>query len=70
MLIKWTCPPSSTLKLNTDGCYRMARPGGFRGLIRGETGEWICGFYGKLATCTSLKAELWAIYKGLTIIIQ
>ncbi|CAL5332699.1 unnamed protein product [Camellia sinensis] len=60
----------STLKLNTDGCYRMARPGGFGGLLRDETGAWICGFYGKLENCTSLEAELWAVYKGLTIILQ
>ncbi|CAL5413457.1 unnamed protein product [Camellia sinensis] len=61
---------TGTLKLNTDGCYRMARPGGFRGLLRDETGAWICGFYGKLENCTSLEAELWAVYKGLTIILQ
>ncbi|KAL7228972.1 hypothetical protein ACSBR2_007631 [Camellia fascicularis] len=48
----------------------MARLGGFGGLLRDETRAWIYGFYGKLETCTSLEAELWAVYKGLTIILQ
>lgn len=38
--------------------------------IRDEKGVWICGFYGRLENCTSLEAELWAVYKGLTIILQ
>ncbi|CAL5344898.1 unnamed protein product [Camellia sinensis] len=33
-------------------------------------GAWICGFCGKLDNCTSLEAKLWAVYKGLTIILQ
>ncbi|KAL7191554.1 hypothetical protein ACSBR2_023602 [Camellia fascicularis] len=31
---------------------------------------WLWGYYGKLGHCTSLEAELWAIYKGLTILFQ
>lgn len=69
MLIKWMLPPSGTLKMNIDGCYRIAKPGGFGGLIRDEKGAWICGFYGRLENCTSLETELWAMYKGLTIIL-
>ncbi|KAL7222903.1 hypothetical protein ACSBR1_024565 [Camellia fascicularis] len=69
MLIKWTFPPSSTLKLNTDdGCYKITRLGGFGGLIKDENGAWICGFYGRPENCTSLEVELWAVYKGLTVI--
>ncbi|XP_028070017.1 uncharacterized protein LOC114272492 [Camellia sinensis] len=30
----------------------------------------ICGYYGKPEICTRLEAELWAVYKGLTIILQ
>ncbi|CAL5419769.1 unnamed protein product [Camellia sinensis] len=58
------------LKLNTDGCRRMGGEGGFGGLIRDERGTWVCGYYGKLHSGTSLEAELWAIYKGLTVILQ
>ncbi|KAL7239716.1 hypothetical protein ACSBR2_005572 [Camellia fascicularis] len=50
------------LKLNTDGS--------FGGLIRDERGAWVCGYYGKLQPRTSLEAELWALYKELTIILQ
>ncbi|GMQ08371.1 hypothetical protein CsSME_00052119 [Camellia sinensis var. sinensis] len=59
------------LKLNVDGCSK-GDPGqaGYGGLLRDETGIWIWGFYGKLGHCTSLEAELWAIYRGLTILFQ
>ncbi|CAL5397166.1 unnamed protein product [Camellia sinensis] len=45
-------------------------PNGFGGLIRDEKGAWICGYYGRMESCISLEAELWAVYKGLTIILQ
>ncbi|CAL5336391.1 unnamed protein product [Camellia sinensis] len=60
-----------TIKLNTDGSTRRnGGGGGFGGLFRDETSSWISGYYEKLEICTSLEAELWAIYKGLTIILQ
>ncbi|CAL5436861.1 unnamed protein product [Camellia sinensis] len=60
-----------TIKLNTDGSTRRnGGGGGFGGLFRDETGSWISGYYRKLEICTSLEAELWAVYKGLTIILQ
>ncbi|XP_028092237.1 uncharacterized protein LOC114292475 [Camellia sinensis] len=59
------------LKLNTDGSTRrLGGGGGFGGLFRDETGSWISGYYGRVEIYTSLKAELWAVYKGLTIILQ
>ncbi|GMP66450.1 hypothetical protein CsSME_00026814 [Camellia sinensis var. sinensis] len=59
------------LKLNTDGStHRHGGGGGFGGLFRDESGSWISGYYGRLEKCTSLEAELWAVYKGLTIILQ
>ncbi|XP_028093436.1 uncharacterized protein LOC114293550 [Camellia sinensis] len=58
------------LKLYTDGSRRVGGDGGFGGLIRDERGTWVCGYYGKLHSGTSLEAELWAVYKGLTIILQ
>ncbi|CAL5362434.1 unnamed protein product [Camellia sinensis] len=70
-LIHWLHPPAGKLKLNVDGCSK-GDPGqaGYGGLLRDETGIWIWGFYGKLGHCTSLEAELWAIYRGLTILFQ
>lgn len=60
-----------TLKLNTDGCSK-GDPGqaGYRGLLRDETDTWIWGYYGNLGHCTCLEAEIWAIYRGLTILFQ
>lgn len=59
------------LKLNTDGCARGdPDEGGFGGLIRDEVGTWLCSFFGKLETCYSLEAEMWSIYKGLTIVLK
>ena len=48
---KWL-PPSRSLKLNTNGCYK-GNPGssGIRGLIRDPTGTRIAGFYGKMEEC-------------------
>ncbi|XP_058189471.1 uncharacterized protein LOC131307071 [Rhododendron vialii] len=63
--------PEGHLKLNTDGCfYESTNTAGFRGVIRDSSGNWILGYYGK-ATCTSsLEVEIWAIYRGLTIILE
>ncbi|XP_028112975.1 uncharacterized protein LOC114311106 [Camellia sinensis] len=60
-----------TLKLNTDGCSK-GDPGqaGYGGLLRDDTGIWIWGYYGNLGHCTCLEAEIWAIYRGLTILFQ
>ncbi|GMP61060.1 hypothetical protein CsSME_00023673 [Camellia sinensis var. sinensis] len=62
---------SCKIKLNVDGCSK-GDPGqaGYGGLLQDETGIWIWGFYGKLGHCSSLEAELWAIYRGLTILFQ
>ncbi|CAL5436955.1 unnamed protein product [Camellia sinensis] len=69
-LIKWSFPPTGTLKLNTDGSKWSRGPNGFGGLIQYERGAWICGYYGRMESCTSLETELWAVYKGLTIVLQ
>ncbi|CAL5416069.1 unnamed protein product [Camellia sinensis] len=67
----WSCPNAGKLKLNTDGStHRLGGGGKFGGVFRNETGSWISGYYGKLEICTSLEVELWAVYKGLTIILQ
>ncbi|CAL5420863.1 unnamed protein product [Camellia sinensis] len=62
--------PESKLKLNVNGSRRLADGGGFGGIFRDETGSWVCGCYGKMDSGTSLETELWALYKGLTVILQ
>lgn len=59
------------LKLNTDGgWYDKDRAVGYGGLFRDAQGEWCLGFYGRLTCSTSLEANIWGIYKGLTIILE
>ncbi|GMP95759.1 hypothetical protein CsSME_00044682 [Camellia sinensis var. sinensis] len=71
-LIAWL-PPSCAgqLKLNTDGCAKN-EPGqaGFGGLFQDERRQWVLGYTRKLESTTSLQAKLWAIYRGLTIILE
>ncbi|KAL7167257.1 hypothetical protein ACSBR2_037842 [Camellia fascicularis] len=69
-LIMRCLPLAGRIKLNTDGCRKLEGDGGFGGLFRDEAGAWLCGHYGRLSSGTSLEAELWAIYKGLTVLLQ
>lgn len=69
--INWCFPIAGTLKLNTDGCSK-GDPGqaGYGGLLRDEASTWVWGYYGYLGHCSAVEAELWAIYRGLTILFQ
>ncbi|CAL5435909.1 unnamed protein product [Camellia sinensis] len=59
------------LKLNTDSCSNGdPRQSSYGGLLRDEVGSWLWGYHGYLGHCTSLEAEIWNIYRGLTIIMQ
>lgn len=49
------------------GWMCLRRP---RGIFSDDTGIWLYGYFGKLKECTSLEAELWGIYRGLTIILE
>ncbi|KAL7171848.1 hypothetical protein ACSBR2_036497 [Camellia fascicularis] len=69
-LIHWVLPSVGKLKLNVDGSRRLAGGGGFCRVFRDEIGSWVCGYYGKMDSGTSLETELWALYKGLTVILQ
>lgn len=54
-----------------DGCSK-GNPGlaEYSGLFRDARGAWIFGYHGKLESATNKEAELWEIYKGLTIILE
>ncbi|KAK3036498.1 hypothetical protein RJ639_030512 [Escallonia herrerae] len=68
-LVQWHPPSPGFLKLNTDGSA-FGQPGlaSYGGLIRGEKGEWLCGYAGNIGIRTSLTAEICGIYKGLCLI--
>ncbi|KAL7214682.1 hypothetical protein ACSBR1_026965 [Camellia fascicularis] len=71
VLIRWIPPFASLIKLNSDGCLRESLGiGGFGGLFRDEQGAWISGYYDRIESRSSLEAELWAVYKGLIILLQ
>ncbi|CAI9088342.1 OLC1v1022647C1 [Oldenlandia corymbosa var. corymbosa] len=66
--IKWTYPPESWVKVNTDGSYDPetgeTRAGG---LVRTELGGWIRGFTMRIGFTSITGAELWGIWQGLAV---
>ncbi|KAF7837231.1 uncharacterized protein G2W53_005713 [Senna tora] len=63
-LVRWKPPPEGWLKLNTDGSssndlFSVA------GVIRDSVGNWIYGFSEFVGRGNSLKAEIWAICRGI-----
>jgi hypothetical protein len=44
--IKWQPPNVGwVVQLNTDGASKEGTMAGCGGVIRGENGEWVCGFF-------------------------
>ncbi|KAG5529761.1 hypothetical protein RHGRI_030220 [Rhododendron griersonianum] len=70
-LTKWVPPIAGNIKLNVDGCwYNAERNAGIGGIFRDCNGTWTLGFYGKMIAESSTEAEIWSIYRGLTIILE
>lgn len=68
-LISWSPPIVDGVKLNTDGClYESTKKAGYGGLFGNHQGQCY-GYYGKLECNSSLETEIWAIYRGRTIMI-
>lgn len=67
--IGWKYPTDGWIKLNVDGCSK-GNPGmaGAGGAIRDNMGSWIGGFARNIGICSSVTAELWAIYIGLQLV--
>ncbi|GLT67725.1 hypothetical protein SLA2020_400120 [Shorea laevis] len=67
-LIGWERPPSGFVKINVDGSTR-GTPGesAAGGLCRDSNGDWIFGFTQHLGMGYAIRAELFAIWKGLTL---
>ncbi|CAL9000717.1 unnamed protein product, partial [Prunus brigantina] len=66
LLLSWEPPRLGMFKLNVDGSRRADSGSiGAGGVIRGATGNWICGFAANLGKGQILEAELWGLYFGL-----
>ena len=63
-----TAPPYNWVPLNTDGAAK-GNPGsaGGGGVFRSHRGEWLGGFAENIGCCTSTKAELKAVLRGLKL---
>ncbi|KAL0909402.1 hypothetical protein M5K25_020266 [Dendrobium thyrsiflorum] len=65
-LVYWHKPPVSIFKLNVDGSVRNDGFG-CGGIIRDEKGNLVVAFAEPLPTCSVVKAELFAILKGIKL---
>jgi len=67
-LIRWCSPLTGRTLLNTNGASK-GNPGRAcgGGVLRGDRGEWLCGFGESMGVCTSMKAEIKAVLRGLRI---
>ncbi|KAL0926337.1 hypothetical protein M5K25_002555 [Dendrobium thyrsiflorum] len=65
-LVYWHKPPVSIFKLNVDGSVRNDGIG-CGGIIRDDKGNLVVAFAEPLATCSVVKAELFAILKGIKL---
>lgn len=66
--VRWACPPSGWVKLNTDGSSKgNPGDGGCGGLIRDEAGQWVASFCCHIGICSAFTAELWGILRGLCL---
>ncbi|XP_061367963.1 uncharacterized protein LOC133310979 [Gastrolobium bilobum] len=63
----WNAPSQAFLKLNVDGAVSFEKAA-CGGLLRDWKGNWICGFTAFIGNCSSLQAELWAIFHGLNFV--
>ncbi|GFY98484.1 hypothetical protein Acr_12g0010250 [Actinidia rufa] len=62
------------MKLNTDGYGSgfewVTGQAGCGGLIRNDRAEWVKGCCCWLPYCFVVDAKVWAIYKGLTVVLE
>ena len=69
--VKWLKPPTSWMKLNTDGAsLGNPRATVVAGLIRNCSGGWVKGFSRSVGFATSITAEFWALRDGLILAAQ
>ena len=66
--IHWEPPEGGWMALNTDGAAKgSSGPAGAGGVLRDGKGEWIVGFSEYVGCCSTVKAELRVVLRGLKI---
>ncbi|CAA0836031.1 Polynucleotidyl transferase- ribonuclease H-like superfamily protein [Striga hermonthica] len=66
--IRWMRPPPDWVKLNSDGSYNGVSGLGYAGgLLRDENGNWLGGFTLNIGYCSIMAAELWGLFRGLSL---
>jgi ribonuclease HI len=68
--IHWQPPSLGWIRLNTDGASKGEDIAGCGGVLRGNNGEWICGFSKGLGACSAYVAELWGVFEGLKLALS
>ncbi|XP_073315708.1 uncharacterized protein [Primulina huaijiensis] len=67
-IVRWLRPPSGCFKLNVDGSSR-GNPGNSTagGVVRDDSGRVLLSFSVFIGAGSSIRAELWAVWRGLLI---
>jgi len=66
--VRWEVPLEGWMVLNTEGAAKgNPGPAGAGGVLLGNAGEWIAGFSEYRRHCSSVKAELREVLRGLTL---
>ncbi|XP_075497390.1 uncharacterized protein LOC142534404 [Primulina tabacum] len=67
-IVRWLCPPPGCFKLNVDGSSR-GNPGesSVGGVVRDSSGRVVLSFSEFIGVGTNVRAELWAVWRGLLI---
>ncbi|XVF16288.1 hypothetical protein REPUB_Repub10bG0018300 [Reevesia pubescens] len=63
--ITWSKPSLQAVKLNVDASVNIGSGVALAGVIRDNKGAWLSGFSSNIGICSTITAELWAVYKGL-----
>lgn len=68
--IRWEPPQEGWVKLNSDGAREIAGNASYRGLIIGNTREWLGRFAKRIGICSSYIAELWGVFEGVRLTLN
>ncbi|XP_073037089.1 uncharacterized protein [Primulina eburnea] len=67
-IVRWLRPPSGCFKLNVDGSSRgVSGDSAAGGVVRDDSGRVVLSFSEFIGAGSSLRAELWAVWRGLLL---